>query len=824
MKRFCVVTLLLILFIFQSKAQLETKLVAFGKNNHGQSGTNSTTNIQEPTLTQDIGDVKDFAIGASNVIAIAVKNGITSLWSWGSNSVGQLGVGSNISSSTVPLKVDFTSTSLEGKTPIEVSVGTSFVFVKASDNSLHAFGDNTYGQLGNGNTNGQFKPVSVNTSMLDGKTIVQIATGNIHSVILTDTLFTFGGNTDGQLGDGTNTSRSLPTANKLTGITSRVTMVSAGSHHTLFMTLDEKIYAFGSNTYGELGDGTTIPKSTYVEVITNGLLTGKTVLKLSSGFHYNLILASDQKVYSFGFNGYGQLGDGSTVNRHSLVAVSFTSQVTQIEAGYINSLLLSVNNQIHAFGSNDNYQLGLGSLSPIISSVPVAVSMNASLKTTTASKLSKLGSSSMMMAMAYDGVWSCEGLLNTNPSVCSSQGTCNQNGKCDCSDGFVGPNCQSIEAKNQLPLSPFTYIRGAIFDKNTCEKKNEIGTSIIVSDRCVKTNDGYQKFYCNSTHMITRFCYSDPFCFNGCTDKVEVMNQCKGWNVTDFNNVYVQFQCNNDPNLPEVGFFYDVHTLSPDHPGNCSDPALGKLVLDPFCTPNDDNTTSVKYHCVSGNRTRATYSTPNCTGTPVSQSQVAEWKTCSADGSVLQACNEVYDESHYLAMIPMGIIGTIFTMSPYILIVVSIVVILGIIAIIFLLKLKKGSGGGARPKISKKSDDSTNELQHVDIEAPPSPKRNTQKALPVAPAMPPSKVKEIDDEPIRSSIPVKMTIPDSFNTEWYYLDDEFEQHGPITIDELISAYKSKTVSNQTQVFGGEMEEWATISSQSQLQNLLMILD
>ena len=97
--------------------------------------------------------------------------------------------------------------------------------------------------------------------MLDGKEIAQFATGNIHSVILTDTLFTFGGNTDGQLGDGTNTSRSLPTALKLTGITNRVTKISAGSHHTLFMTSDEKLYAFGSNSFGELGDGTTIAKS-----------------------------------------------------------------------------------------------------------------------------------------------------------------------------------------------------------------------------------------------------------------------------------------------------------------------------------------------------------------------------------------------------------------------------------------------------------------------------------------------------------------------------------------------------------------------------------
>ena len=358
----------------------------------------------------------------------------------------------------------------------------------------------------------------------------------------------------------------------------------------------------------------------YVEVITNGLLTNKNIVSISSGFHYNLILTSDQKVYSFGFNGYGQLGDGTTVNRNSLVSISFSKKVTQIEAGYVNSLILTVNHQIYAFGTNDNYQLGIGSTTPIISSIPIAVSLNGSLKSTTASKLSKLGSSSMMMSMVYDGVWSCSGSLNTDPNVCSSQGSCNQNGICDCSTGFIGPKCESIESKVQLPLSPYTYIRGQIFDKNTCEKKKEVGSSIMISDKCVKTIDGYQKFYCNSTHLITRFCYSDPFCFNGCTDTIQDMNDCMSWNVTDFKNVWVKFQCNNNPTLPPVGFFYDIHTLNPQHPGNCSDPPLGKLVLDPFCTPNDDNVTSTKFNCVRGNRTKVQYSTPNCTGTFVSES------------------------------------------------------------------------------------------------------------------------------------------------------------------------------------------------------------
>jgi alpha-tubulin suppressor-like RCC1 family protein len=98
---------------------------------------------------------RDFAVGSSSVVAISVQNGVTSLWTWGSNSAGQLGVGSSINSSLVPIKMDLSATSLAGRIPSEVSIGASFVLVKATDNTLHAFGDNTYGQLGIGNTDGQ---------------------------------------------------------------------------------------------------------------------------------------------------------------------------------------------------------------------------------------------------------------------------------------------------------------------------------------------------------------------------------------------------------------------------------------------------------------------------------------------------------------------------------------------------------------------------------------------------------------------------------------------------------------------------------------------
>jgi hypothetical protein len=250
-------------------------------------------------------------------------------------------------------------------------------------------------------------------------------------------------------------------------------------------------------------------------------LSNSTITKISSGFHYNLILTKDYKVYGFGYNGYGQLGDGTTVNKNSLTSIPLTKKITHVEAGYVNSLMLTIAYELLASGNNDNYQLGLGSTSPVISSVPVRVSLNGSLSSNTPIRLSKLGTSSMMMAIVSSAVWSCEGVSNSNPSVCSGQGVCKPQGTCECLPGFVGPNCQSIASQSQLPLSPFTFVRGAIYEKQQCSKKEAlVGTSLFITDKCYKYNDGFQKLYCNGTHLVARFCYSDQFCFNGCTDTI----------------------------------------------------------------------------------------------------------------------------------------------------------------------------------------------------------------------------------------------------------------------------------------------------------------
>ena len=126
-------------------------------------------------------------------------------------------------------------------------------------------------------------------------------------------------NTYGQLGDGTITDRHSPVAVDTSGALNGVTLthISTGNHHTCALSSDGKAYCWGSNSSGRLGDGTTTNRHTPVAVDTSGALNGVTLTHISTGFQHTCAVASTGKAYCWGFNSDGQVGDGTTTNRHS---------------------------------------------------------------------------------------------------------------------------------------------------------------------------------------------------------------------------------------------------------------------------------------------------------------------------------------------------------------------------------------------------------------------------------------------------------------------------------------------------------------------------
>ena len=145
----------------------------------------------------------------------------------------------------------------------------------------------------------------------------------------------FGLNDAGQLGDGTTTDRHSPV--EVTAVGGENMAVSAGGVHSLVLTGDGCVMAFGYNDAGQLGDGTTSDRHSPVEVTALG---GENVA-VAAGYYHSLVLTGDGRVMAFGWNWYGQLGDGTTTERHSPVEVTAVGgENVAVSAGFWYSLVL----------------------------------------------------------------------------------------------------------------------------------------------------------------------------------------------------------------------------------------------------------------------------------------------------------------------------------------------------------------------------------------------------------------------------------------------------------------------------------------------------
>ena len=151
-----------------------------------------------------------------------------------------------------------------------------------------------------------------------GKVIVQLAAGNSQSMALASdgTIYTWGWNQYGQLGNGTTTNSRIPVAVVTTGTPLAgkvVSQIAAGNAHALAMTDDSTVYTWNWNQYGQLGNNSTINSSLPVIVKTTGTpLAGKTITQITSGGSPNsLVLANDGTMYTWGWGQYGQLGNGT---------------------------------------------------------------------------------------------------------------------------------------------------------------------------------------------------------------------------------------------------------------------------------------------------------------------------------------------------------------------------------------------------------------------------------------------------------------------------------------------------------------------------------
>jgi alpha-tubulin suppressor-like RCC1 family protein len=287
-------------------------------------------------------------IAAGDYHTVALKSDGT-VWAWGYNSSGQLGESPyTIMKRTTPAQVS--SKILNSVTA--VAAGSSHTIALRSDGTVLAWGHNSYGQLGDGTTTWRDTPVQV--SGLSG--VTAIAGGTFYTVALKldGTVWAWGDNSSGQLGDGTTTNKTTPV--QVTGLSGIAAIAVGGGeygYHTVALKSDATVWAWGWNYYGQLGDGTTTDRYTPVQVSD---LSGVTAI--ASGWYHTAALKSDGTVWAWGNNGFGQLGDGTTTNRYIPVQMSSLSGIAAIavgggEYGY-HTVALKSDGTVWTWGSNFN--------------------------------------------------------------------------------------------------------------------------------------------------------------------------------------------------------------------------------------------------------------------------------------------------------------------------------------------------------------------------------------------------------------------------------------------------------------------------------------
>jgi alpha-tubulin suppressor-like RCC1 family protein len=343
-------------------------LYSWGDNTLGQLGYASpgSTYTTAPAAVSLTGGVMVAAVAPGQYYSLAsAVDG--KLYGWGDNSNGQLGDGTLVAHTT-PAVVNLPA----GITPMAVATRANHALAIGSDGVLYAWGLNTSGQLCDGTLINRSTPVPV--ALPAGVAAIAIAAGGQHNLIIgsDNQLYACGLNTSGQVGDGSVLQRLTPVLVSLPAGVLPVD-IAAGGQHSLAIGSDGLVYAWGNNASGQLGTGTFTASSTPLHPPTLNLAAGVSALSVKAGTQHSMLLASDGTLITWGSNQYGQLGNGTPAGM-PLPAPAFGLPagvtVTSVAAGAYNTLVRGSDGGLYLWGLNTSGQLGNGGIAN--SASPVA--------------------------------------------------------------------------------------------------------------------------------------------------------------------------------------------------------------------------------------------------------------------------------------------------------------------------------------------------------------------------------------------------------------------------------------------------------------------
>ncbi len=324
---------------------------AWGANDDGQLGIGSFSRALTPTL---VGDITDVVAISSNEYHTLALTGSGKLYAWGYNTDGELGNGSNQPAGS--------PTQVSGPTDFAaIAAGKHYSIGVTSDGRVWAWGSNVDGHLGLGYEGGTvLVPTLVTTSVLN--TPGMVAAGAATSFFKPDdtatngvSIYSWGSNIAGELGrDDGNDSTIRNTPGTISG-TVHVTAISIRYYHILALREDGSVLAWGGNSDGQLGDGTTTSRNA-----PDAVNLVQHVLAVAAGTMHSLALGDDGRVMAWGGNGFGQLGDGTYNSSPVRLWVNNLTNITMIAAGESHNLALRDDGTLWSWGNNTYGQLGNG--------------------------------------------------------------------------------------------------------------------------------------------------------------------------------------------------------------------------------------------------------------------------------------------------------------------------------------------------------------------------------------------------------------------------------------------------------------------------------
>ena len=372
---------------------------------------NGEMSIIELEVRTSSSDVAAPMVAAGGGHTVALKKDGT-VWTWGNNGVGQLGDGTSVTKA-YPVQV-FAGEENDSSTGylnniIQISAGSNYVMALKKDGTVFTWGQNIYGQLGNGSSVNSMLPVQVKST--DGNSfltdVVQISAGYVHSMALKKdgTVWTWGRNDGGQLGNNNTSNKSLPVQVKGGASGSEyltdVVQVTAGNWHSMALKANGTVYAWGWGQYGQLGNGYTTNRDdtdyySYEKIysapvqVLNGAQTSETgylkeVVQIDAmggtgrgeknRFGTSLAVTESKEVYGWGNSMYGALGVNASIVSTPVRVATGISTAVQVAGGgksgsddyHVNSIgntgytyILKEDGTVSSLGYNVNGELGNG--------------------------------------------------------------------------------------------------------------------------------------------------------------------------------------------------------------------------------------------------------------------------------------------------------------------------------------------------------------------------------------------------------------------------------------------------------------------------------